>query len=88
MIKFLANVFIKIWFWLHSYIVENELGMVMRSASYWLLLFKYIKEMANKAAGAVTCKLTLLPYLILDVLFSFMWYVDVMLCGGYITLPP
>lgn len=44
--------------------------------------------MANNDAGAVTCKFTLFPYLILDVLFSFMWYVDVMLCGGYITLPP
>ena len=44
--------------------------------------------MANNDAGAVTCKFTLFPYLILDVLFSFMWYVDVMLCGGYITLSP
>lgn len=59
--------------------VENELGMVILSESSLLLLLRYIKDIANKAEGAVTCKLTLLPYLMLDVLFSLMWYVDVIL---------
>jgi len=49
--------------------VENEFGIVIRSANSLLLLFKYINDIANKAEGAVTCKLTLDPYLILDVLF-------------------
>lgn len=87
-IKFLATVFIIIWFWLHSYIVENELGIVIRSLSSLLLLFKYINDIASNAEGAVTCKFTLFPSLILDVLFSFMWYVEVMLWGGSIALPP
>ena len=45
------------------------MGIVMRSESYLLLLLRYIKEMASKAEGAVTCKLTLGPYLMLEVLF-------------------
>lgn len=76
------------WFWLHYYIVENEFGIVIRSLNSRLLLFKYINEIANNADGAVTCKLTFLPSFILDVLFSLMWYVLVILWGGYITLPP
>jgi hypothetical protein len=49
--------------------VEKEFGIVIRSANSLLLLFKYIKEIANKAEGAVTCKLTFEPYLMLEVLF-------------------
>jgi hypothetical protein len=44
-------------------------GIVIFEASSELLLFKYIKLIANKEAGAVTCKFTLGPYLTLDVLF-------------------
>lgn len=49
--------------------VEKELGMVMRSESYLLLLLRYIREMASRAEGAVTWRLTLGPYLMLEVLF-------------------
>ena len=68
-IKFLANVFNKIWLGLQSYIVLKLLGIVIFDASYALLLFKYIKLIASNDAGAVTCKLTLGPYFTLDILF-------------------
>jgi hypothetical protein len=43
--------------------------MVMRSESYLLLLFRYMREMAKRADGAVTCRFTLAPYFMLEVLF-------------------
>jgi hypothetical protein len=49
--------------------VENEFGIVILSASYLLLLFKYIKDKAKREAGAVTCKLTFGPYFTLEALF-------------------
>ena len=47
-----------------------------------------MKEIANKAAGAVICKLTFWPYFILEHLFSFTKFVLIILWGGSITLPP
>lgn len=87
-IKFLAKLFNKIWFGLHYSIVLKLFGIVILDASSLLLLFKYIKLIANKEAGAVTCKFTLGPYFTLDALFSFIWNVLVILWGGYIILPP
>ena len=45
------------------------LGMEILLASYSLLDFKYIKEIAKSAEGAVICKLTLVPSLMLEHLF-------------------
>ena len=51
---------------LHSYIVLKLLGIVILPASSASFDFRYIKEIASKADGAVTCKLTYGPYLMLE----------------------
>lgn len=65
-IKFLATVFNKIWLGLHSYIVLKLFGIVILPASSASFDLRYIKEIANKADGAVTCKLTYGPYFMLE----------------------
>ena len=42
------------------------LGMVMRLANSKSLLLRYIREMASKAEGAVTWRLTVGPSLMLE----------------------
>lgn len=44
--------------------------------------------MASKAAGAVICKFTFLPYLIDEHLLSLIKLVLIIDWGGYITFPP
>lgn len=65
-IRFLATVFSKMWFGLHYSIVLKLLGIVIRAASYASLLFRYISERARRAAGAVMCRLTEGPSLMLE----------------------
>ncbi len=46
-------------------------GIVILEASSLSLDFRYINDIAKSAAGAVMCKFTLGPSLILEHLFSF-----------------
>lgn len=87
-IKLRATVFNRIWFGLHSSIVLKLLGIDILLASYKLFDFKYIRDMARSAAGAVICKFTLGPSFILEHLFSFMKLVLIIDWGGYIARPP
>ena len=57
-IRFFATDLSKIWLGLHYSIVLKLFGIVIRAANSRSLLFKYIREMARRAAGAVMCKLT------------------------------
>lgn len=88
MIRFFAMVFSSTWFGLHSSIVLKLFGMEILFASSLQFDFRYMNERANKAAGAVMWRLTLLPSLMLEHLFSLTKFVLIMLCGGYISLPP
>lgn len=53
-----------------------------------LLDFRYIREMAIRADGAVMCRFTVLPYLMLEHLFSLLKLELMTLCGGSIVFPP
>jgi hypothetical protein len=46
--------------------VLKLLGIVIRLANYASFDLRYIKEIANKAEGAVTCRLTVGPYFMLE----------------------
>ena len=76
------------WLGLHSSMVEKLLGIDILLANSSLLDFRYIREMASRAEGAVICKFTLLPYFMLEHLFSFTKFVLIILWGGSITFPP
>lgn len=65
-IRFFATVFSRMWFGLHYSIVLKLFGIVIRAASYPSLLFRYMRDRARSAAGAVICRLTEGPSLILE----------------------
>ena len=88
MIRFLAIVLSKIWLGLQDYKVENDDGRVIFWASSKLFDFKYIKEIANNAAGAVICRWTFGPSFIEELLVSFKKFVLIIDWGGYIIFPP
>lgn len=88
MMMFFVMTLSRILFGLQFSIVENELGMVMRSATFISLDFKKINARAMSAPGAVTCVLTVLPSLMLLLLFSMLKFVLSMLWGGSIIFPP
>lgn len=87
-IRFLAIVFKSMWLGLQDSRVENDEGRVIFCASSALLDFKYISEIANRAAGAVICKFTFGPSFIEELFVSFIKLVLIIDWGGSITLPP
>lgn len=63
-------------------------GIDIFDANYQLPDFKYIRDIANRAAGAVMCRFTFGPYFIDEHFDSFMKFVLIIDCGGSIILPP
>lgn len=64
------------------------LGIDILLASSWLFDFKYIKDIAISAAGAVMCRFTFGPYFMLEHLLSLIKLVLIIDWGGSIALPP
>lgn len=88
MIKFLAIVLRRIWLGLHYYIVLKLFGIDILLQSSMLFDFRYIRDMARRAAGAVMWRFTFGPYFILEHLLSLTKFVLIIDWGGYITFPP
>ncbi len=87
-IKLRAIVFSKMWLGLHYYIVLKLFGIDIFYASSLLFDFRYIKDIAINAAGAVICKFTFGPYFILEHLLSLIKLVLIIDWGGSIIFPP
>ena len=65
-IKLLASTFNNTWEELQFYIPAKESGIVILFANFLSFVLKWIKLKAINPAGAVTCVLTICPYLIAE----------------------
>jgi len=75
MMRFLARTFSRILLGLQHSIVENELGIVIFSATFWSFDFKNKSDKAINAPGAVTWVFTVFPSLMLLLLVSLLKFV-------------